>query len=434
MEYALLLAAPIIGILVGLIPSMGVAMALILLYPLLLLFDPIILIVFYAILTNARDFSGSVSAINLGLLGEVNSMPALRERPIIVKAKKQISALKNTMLGSLFGMGVGLLILIICVIGSTHFPLLLRTDVLGLFILITIFFLIFWTENNRTTNIVLILLGFILGKVGWDYQNQTTFLTFGNVYLYGGIPMMPFLLGFYAIPKMFELMQMKQPEPTALHEDKLEKFNFPSALRGSFLGAFCGLIPFIGITISTNLGHMIEQRFYKLNTIKHSLARLTSAETANNAAQVTLLIPLLIIGIAVQSSELILLDMIESMGWTVTGEINWKQNLFVIIGLPIGCIISALLCYNFVKSLLKFFSKHIRAILTVLLLIILGDIYWIGDNAQQVGYYFTVLSVFTVAGFILKKYKIDAVPCLLVFLLSNILIEVISRIPVLYFG
>ena len=83
---------------------------------------------------------------------------------------------------------------------------------------------------------------------------------------------------------------------------------------------------------------------------------------------------------------------------------------------------------------MKFFSKHIRAILTVLLLIILGDIYWISDNAQQVGYYFTVLSVFTVAGFILKKYKIDAVPCLLVFLLSDTLIEVISRIPVLYFG
>ena len=138
MEYALLLSAPLIGILVGLIPTMGVTMTLILLYPLLLLFDPIILIVFYAILTNARDFSGSVSAINLGLLGETTSIPALRERPIIIKAKKQISALKNTMLGSLFGMGVGLFILVICVVASTHFPLLLRTDVLGLFVLTTI--------------------------------------------------------------------------------------------------------------------------------------------------------------------------------------------------------------------------------------------------------------------------------------------------------
>ena len=346
MEYALLLSAPLIGILVGLIPTMGVTMTLILLYPLLLLFDPIILIVFYAILTNARDFSGSVSAINLGLLGETTSIPALRERPIIIKAKKQISALKNTMLGSLFGMGVGLFILVICVVASTHFPLLLRTDVLGLFVLTTILFLVFWTENNRTTNIILIILGFVLGKVGWDYQNQTSFMTFGNVYLYGGIPMLPFLLGFYAIPKMFELMKMKRPETTPLQETQLEKFNYASALRGSFLGAFCGLIPFIGNSISSNLGHMIEQRLDKLNNIRHSLARLTSAETANNAAQVTLLIPLLIIGIALQPSELVLLDMIESKAWTVTGEINWKQNLFVIFGLPIGCLISALLCYN----------------------------------------------------------------------------------------
>ena len=434
MEYALLLSAPLIGILVGLIPTMGVTMTLILLYPLLLLFDPIILIVFYAILTNARDFSGSVSAINLGLLGETTSIPALRERPIIIKAKKQISALKNTMLGSLFGMGVGLFILVICVVASTHFPLLLRTDVLGLFVLTTILFLVFWTENNRTTNIILIILGFVLGKVGWDYQNQTSFMTFGNVYLYGGIPMLPFLLGLYAIPKMFELIKMKRPETTPLQETQLEKFNYASALRGSFLGAFCGLIPFIGNSISSNLGHMIEQRLYKLNNIRHSLARLTSAETANNAAQVTLLIPLLIIGIALQPSELVLLDMIESKAWTVTGEINWKQNLFVIFGLPIGCLISALLCYNFVKTLLQFFSRHIRTILAVLLLIILGDIYWIGHNAQQAGYYFAVLSFFTLAGFALQRYKVDAVPCLLVFLLSDTLIEVMSRITVLYFG
>ena len=135
-----------------------------------------------------------------------------------------------------------------------------------------------------------------------------------------------------------------------------------------------------------------------------------------------------------QPSELVLLDMIESKAWTVTGEINWKQNLFVIFGLPIGCLISALLCYNFVKTLLQFFSRHIRTILTVLLLIILGDIYWIGHNAQQAGYYFAVLTFFTLAGFVLQRYKIDAVPCLLVFLLSDTLIEVMSRITVLYFG
>ena len=434
MELALLLSAPLIGILVGLIPSMGVTMTLILLYPLLLLFDPVILIVFYAILTNARDFSGSVSAINLGLLGETTSIPALRERSIIVKAKKQISALKNTMLGSLFGMSVGLAILVLCVLGSTHFPLLLRTDVLGLFVVTTIFFLVFWTENNKTTNIILILLGFVLGKIGWDYQNQTSFLTFGNAYLYGGIPMLPFLLGFYAIPKMFELIQMKKPETTPLHEAKLERFNMASAVRGSFLGAFCGLIPFIGNSISSNLAHMIENRIYRLNKLSHSLARLTCAETANNAAQVTLLIPLLIIGIALQPSELLLLDIIESKAWTVTGEVNWKQNIFVIVGLPIGCLISALLCYNFVKSLLQFFSRHIRTILAVLLLIILGDIYWLGHNAQQAGYYFAVLAVFTFAGFVLKRHKIDTVPCLLVFLLSDTLIEVSSRISVLYFS
>ena len=45
-----------------------------------------------------------------------------------------------------------------------------------------------------------------------------------------------------------------------------------------------------------------------------------------------------------------------------------------------------------------------------------------------------LLAVFTIAGFLLKRHRIDAVPCLLVFLLSDTLIEISSRISVLYFG
>ena len=65
----LILLAPFLGVLVGLIPTVGALIALILLYPLLLHFTPLVLIIFYALLINARDFSGSVSAINLGILG-----------------------------------------------------------------------------------------------------------------------------------------------------------------------------------------------------------------------------------------------------------------------------------------------------------------------------------------------------------------------------
>ena len=84
MSFLLILLAPLIGILVGLIPALGASLMMLLLYPFLLKFEPAIIILFYAVMVNARDFSGSVSAIGFGLCGEMNSIPALKERKLII--------------------------------------------------------------------------------------------------------------------------------------------------------------------------------------------------------------------------------------------------------------------------------------------------------------------------------------------------------------
>ena len=103
MEYLLLLSAPFIGLLVGLLPSMGATMMMLLLYPILQHIDFIYIILFYAIMINASQFSGSVSAIGFNLLGEISSAPIIKERSLIVKEGMHMNALRNTMYGSLVG-------------------------------------------------------------------------------------------------------------------------------------------------------------------------------------------------------------------------------------------------------------------------------------------------------------------------------------------
>ena len=110
----LILLSPFIGVLVGLLPAMGAFFTLILLYPVVSGMSPLALIIFYAILINARDFSGSVSALNFGLMGETTSLPVLQERKLIVENNGQKIALKNTMLDSIIGMLMGIIILHVC--------------------------------------------------------------------------------------------------------------------------------------------------------------------------------------------------------------------------------------------------------------------------------------------------------------------------------
>jgi putative tricarboxylic transport membrane protein len=431
----LILLAPFLGVLVGLIPTVGALIALILLYPLLLHFTPLVLIIFYALLINARDFSGSVSAINLGILGETNSIPVLKERDLIVNNNAQLTALKNTMIGSVFGTVVALLILLVSVIFAVNYPWLLRTDVLGVCILITLVFLTQWHGNTWVMNIILILGGYVLSMVGWDNINKVDILTFGNVYLSGGIPMLPFLFGIYAIPKMLEIVNNNKPWVSTVisKETVTTKINIFSLLRGTAIGSIMGLVPFIGNIISSNMAHMIEQFFYKEKNKDHALYRITAAETANNASQITMLIPFILLGIALSPSELLLLDTIIDKGWMPTNSIDWRLLLGLIVASLYGCLVSSVLCYGLVKKMLHFFVTKQKVILVCLMLITVIDVLYLGYNSDQMLFWGVVLVTSFIAGMVLIKHNIDAVPLIITMLVGTLFYGVLNRIPQLYF-
>lgn len=431
---ALLIAiSPLLGVLIGLIPSVGALITMILLYPILQQFTPIVLIIFYALLVNARDFSGSVSAISLGVLGEESSIPALRERDTITKHNLQLTALKNTMLGSVIGSSFALMVLFVSVLVGAQYPALLRTDVLGVMISITIFFLCFWRTNNILTNFILIVFGGTLSVVGWDNINKHDILTFGNEYLTAGIPMLPFIFGLYAVPKMLQFAREPRAGKIDLNYDhKMLPINTTSVMRGSVIGSLSGMIPFIGNTISSNLAHMGENIFYGKTHPVHSLSRLTAAETANNASQITMLIPLIVLGIALQPSELVLLDILMDQGWMPTNEIDWKLLLSLSVAIPVGVVITALLCYNFVKRLLHNFLRFQSTIVAIILIVVILDIIYIGYKSDQTLYYIMVFCISYVMGMVLQKLKFDVVPAVLAFLLGIHFYEVLYRLPLLW--
>lgn len=427
----LILASPFVGILIGLIPSLGATLAMIIMYPFLINFNPITVIVFYAVMVNARDFSGSVSALSFGLLGEITSIPALKERQFVVNENLQINALRNTMIGSIVGMLFGTVLLYISVSQSTNYPFLLRSDVLAFFILVTAGFLTFWLGNKWYTNILLMASGYFLGEIGYNTLRNSEFFTFGNSYLSGGIPLLPLLFGIYAVPKMIEIWKNNSIEMQVNLKDKIiYSTQTPTLLRGSLIGSICGLIPFVGTTISSNMAYFVEGKIYKKHNGEQALLRVSAAETANNAGQVTMLIPLLVLGLALQPSELILLDILEFQGWIASDTVDWTLLLLITVILPLGSLLTAFLCYNAVKSLLTVFSKHYKNIILLLISITVIDIFYIGYTSDQTIYYALVFLISLTVGMTCRK--IDFVPLVMMFLLHNSFSDVIMRLPVLY--
>lgn len=420
MDFLLLASAPFIGIIVGLMPALGCTLLLILMYPFLVTFDVATIIMFYAIVVGARDFSGSVSALNFGLLGEVTSVPILKERNTIVNDNKNMNALRNTMLGSLFGVAFGMVVLWISVAQAQHYPWLLRSDVTATMLGLAIVFLGAWRGNKLWVNCTLMLFGFLVGKVGFDAATNTNFMVFNNMYLSGGIPVWPVLLGLYAMPMLFEVVTQSRPEYLDVSKQAITSpIKFFTMLRSGTIGAVCGLVPFVGSTISSQLAYSFEHRFYPKDNSDHALARVSAAETSNNAGQVTMLIPLLVLGIAVQGSEVVLVNILSQVGWDVQSLVSQDFMLKLMTALVIGAVVSGLLCYNLVVHLTKFFVRYFGILLTCLSFLFIANVLHMGFQADQLWYYLTVFLISLVIGLISRKYKIDHVPTIIIFMLFD---------------
>ena len=422
--------APLIGLLVGLLPSMGATMMMLLLYPILQHINFIYIILFYAIMINASQFSGSVSAIGFNILGETSSAPAIKERPLIVKGGMHMNALRNTMYGSLFGVFFGMIILIFSISTASQHTFLLRSDVIGSLLLTAAFFLFFWNKSY-VTNAMLMAIGYVIGMVGYDHINGDV-LTFGNPYLSGGIPSMAFLFGLYMVPRLHQMMEESKVKKPNLGQKLKYTPHFFSMLRGGAVGSILGLVPFIGTLLNSNLAYELEKFFHRKKNSEDSLRRLTAAETANNSGQITVLIPLLVLGLAIQPSEIILLQLIESQFWTAARTYDWKFLSLLYISIPVGCIFTAFLCYNIVRNVMKFFYNNVQFILYIILVISLLNILYMGYQAEQTIYYFLVLCISTAIGLVLQKKKIDVLPLIIMFLLENNYSDVIKRIMVMY--
>lgn len=430
MEWLLLVLAPMIGIVIGLMPGLGALFVMLMLYPMLIHISPWVVVTFYAMIIAARDFSGSVAALGFGMLGEVSSAPALREREIIVSYGGTRQALIDTMWASQVGVVMSTVLLIMAVWLGTSTAWLFRSDVQAVFMLGTVVFLLWWANQAWWKNAALMAAGYVIGAVGYNMRTGTDFLTWGNAYLSGGIPVLPAILGLYAVPVMLRIVHTPAPQqPVHLTTGWAAPRAWSSMLRGSVVGSVSGLVPYVGCVITSNLAHWLERWHHRGWSLDHSLRRLTAAEAANNAAHVTSLIPFIVMGLAVQPSELVLLEVLHTQG--VRPQDLVGLTLAVAAGIAVSALTSGWLCGHVVAKLMTWFQRWFGTIVLVLIMALIANVAWLGWSSDQMMYYLATFAVCAVIGLLLSR-QVDALPLVLVLLLQNQLDIVLPRIYQFY--
>lgn len=437
----------ILGLLAGMLPGVGNTVTMLAMLPIVAHWPAEIIIIFYAVMIQCSNFTSSVSSLNLGVLGDITGEPALRERAYIVTHRLTDTALKYSAVGSIVACTIGLILFYVLIDWFYAIPFMLRSET-KVFLLWTILSAtLWWPSNSKITNGSLVFVGFVLSIIGhheffWN-NPDVHILTFGITEIYGGIPSLAVLSAFLAIPALMKLyyslkdLTLDKTLIQVKKEKSSYQFSWGSSLRGSIIGIFLGVIPMIGTMICSNIAWAVEKFMSKDKTEnQQSLNRLLAAESANNSAALTVLVPLLLLGLAIIPSEMILLSALETLNWN-PGVSTWTflgfgfyQWLFA--ALMIGCAMSYSFCYTFVIPFSQFFYKHMQSLMWITVALIFSSLYyagWLVDNRVFFLLCFCLLSFIV----ILLYKKIEFMPLVAGFLLGEPVLESSRIVYSLYF-
>lgn len=409
------LAGTLTGFIAGLIPGVGITFLMIMVFPFLLKMDLASLLVFYTAATCSSQYSGSITTLVFGLPGENNSMPLIKVRTEIIKKNLIGAAIASTAVGSFVGSVVMMLIIIPFLSTVADTTLYLKSTITAIVGIISLLLAILFSDNRVWISAILVAVGWILSKIGWDSNHQQGFLTFGNTYLYAGIPNIAVLIGLFVFPVLIRYLEENKGLPKILEINKpsLRDFRFWSTVRGSIIGFFTGLMPFIGVSLSSNAAYFIEKKV----SPRDELAQVTAAETANNSAVVSVLIPFLIFGIAIQASESVLLEATYLTGITISWKTVSDMMLVVAIMYVISNFISLMLAYPLSRKISEILPRISHVLPYALIALLLFTIWNTGSQYNQGGYYLVCLVACSLIGYLLRR--LDTLPLIFAFLLQN---------------
>lgn len=175
------------------------------------------------------------------------------------------------------------------------------------------------------------------------------------------------------------------------------------------IGCFCGAIPGVSFSISSNLAEAVEKILHKKSkTTGAMLKNILSAEAANNAGAVVVLAPLLLFAIPILPSEAMVLGIVETQGFSYTTGLEFiSLHLPIILAVMIGinCInwILSGYCYKYVSDIYTIMGNYAYATALVLCSII---VLYAGYDDNQFLLTIYVFIASTICGFAIRDISI----------------------------
>jgi len=419
----------ILGILVGAMPGIGSLAGVALLLPLTFKFEPITGIIMLSAIYYANMYGGSYSAILLNIPGDTPAVMTGLDGHPLAKQGKPGKALFTSNIASFIGGTIGIIILTVIGPGLARFGLKFGPVEMAALIFVAMTSLGWLLGDNPTKGIITTLFGILLATMGFDSVIGTPRYDFGSIYLLGGVPFIPLVIGIFGFSQVIEMMELRNKKKgfdtekltlkdSLLTKDEIKRI-LPPSIRSSILGTFIGVLPGAGATTGAFLSYMQEKKIGKNGHLLGTgrVEGVAAAESGNNSAAAGAFAPLLSLGIPGSGTGAVLLGGLMMYGLNPGPLLFQNQPEFtwgLIASLYIANVITLAIAIMIIPSLIKILKVPVGIMIPLITTICIMGSY----SANNSLYGVIMMLAFGVVGFMLKKYGYPIAPLLLAYVLA----------------
>lgn len=423
----------ILGLLVGAMPGIGSLAGVALLLPLTYKFNPTTAIIMLGALYYSNMYGGSFSAILLNIPGDSPAvMTAIDGYPMATKKNRPGQALYTSNISSFTGGLIGIIILTFMGPALAEFGLKFGPSEMTALLLVALTSIGWLVGNNPTKGVVLTFFGILIASVGMDTLTGSPRFEFGSMYLLGGIPFIPFVIGTVGFAQVMKLVDEKDKKIESKIDQKLtikgsmismhefKRLIFP-AIRSGFLGTFVGVLPGAGATTGAFIGYATQKAFKSEEELgTGAIEGIAACESANNAAAAGSFAPLLALGIPGSGTGAVLLGGLMMWGLNPGPLLFSNQPEFcwaLIASLFLANIVTLLISIGIIPFLVKILTVDIKLMIPSITIVCVVGAYSSTNSLYGV----VVMLLSGVFGYLFEKNGYSTAPMLLSFVLAPLL-------------
>jgi putative tricarboxylic transport membrane protein len=431
---SIFLAGCAAGVITGIVPGLGPAHLLAIVYTWMVGWNPLHLMIFYVAYITISNFIDTIPSLYFGIPGEVSAIPASKESPNLAALGLTHHAIRLTAIGRLLGSVLALAASYFIVSWLLSFPQIFSSRWQITFYLATVICIALSGNNRWWENSAMMISGLALSAIGYNYYIQKTYFTFGWADLYSGVPLLPFLIGIYVIPQLLKNLNVQRIQAPAEPVDHHQQYVGPM-IRGSVIGYIAGLVPGMSYIMGSSAAYTSEKWLQQRRPSQQNpnLASVIASETASNAGSMSVLIPLLLFGIPIIASEAIIYDLMVDSGVIFTlGSFLTDNYVILASWFMVACVIGVAISWPLATAGRAVAEKLLhKKFIWALVALIMTSLFMEAWASQKLLLSLLTFVVSLTAGFALRNK--DVMPMVFVFVLGASMQSVIYNLIQLYF-